>query len=364
MPIKRSEIAIVDDNPLVLKAARDMLMDEHDVVTLPSGEKLFQMLEQEDWRLPDLILLDVMLPEMNGFEILKRMKMDDRLRGIPVIFLTARVDEQSEITGLGLGAVDYIRKPFSPAILKKRVQTQLLLRQNAETLKMMNKSLRLQVREQVATVNSFQTAMMEMIGDLVEFRDSYTGDHIGRTVKLLERFVDALLEQGLYTDTLLGWNLGNLIQSSQLHDIGKINIPDRILLKPGKLTFEEFEVMKTHTTIGEKILMTLQGKVKNNDFLEHARIFAISHHERWDGTGYPKGLKGEEIPLQGRLMTFVDVYDALTSMRPYQDPFSPAAAGKIIRSLKGAQFDPFMTEPFLAVVEAGEGGAAGGADHQ
>jgi putative two-component system response regulator len=346
----RPLLAIVDDNPLVLKSARSILMNDYDVVTLPSGPKLFEMLEG-GWNNPDLILLDVLMPNMSGYEVMVQLRHTASSSEIPVIFLTSKTNEGSELTGLNLGAVDYIRKPFEPDILKKRISTQLLVRQREKELKQANEALRHQVSNQTKNMDIFQDAMLEVIGDLVEFRDSTTGDHISRCVHLYSLTVDKLLEQGLYLETLYHWNLSNLIHSSQLHDIGKISVSDAILLKPGPLTPEEFEIMKTHTTSGARIIDNMQHRVTNSEFLEHAKVLAVSHHERWDGTGYPHGLSGKDIPLQGRIMALVDVFDALVSRRPYKEAFTHKSAMNIIRAERGTHFDPNLTDIFLSAVE-------------
>lgn len=333
----KKSIMIVDDNMTNLKIGRSALTNQYNVYTVVSGEKLFQMLEKVS---PDLILLDVEMPEMDGYEAIRRLKADKKTAAIPVIFLTARNDSISELEGLSLGAVDYIIKPFSPPILLKRVETHLLLKDYNDDLLGM-------VETKTKTVIELQNVILQATAEIVEYRDDITGNHIERTKRYLQIIVDELIRSGIYRDTTERWNLEFLFQSALLHDVGKIAIKDSILLKPGRLTFDEFEVMKTHTTYGVKIIEKIESSTTERDFLSHAKILAGTHHEHWDGSGYPKGLKGEDIPLQGRLMAIVDVYDALTSERPYKNAFSHEDAVQILTDSSGSHFDPALIQLFL-----------------
>jgi putative two-component system response regulator len=314
---------------------------------------MFSLLELER---PALILLDINMPVMNGIEAIKILKKKPWTRDIPVIFLTFRNDLDSEIEGLSLGAVDYIRKPFEPHLLHKRVeihltmeiQKQLLERQKQE-LQFFNENLQRMVKEEAGKVIELQGTILNTLADVVESRDDNTGGHIWRTQRWIEILVTALRDTGVYSDAIADWDIRLLMQSSQLHDAGKISISDSILLKPDKLTHEEFEVMKRHTEFGVRIIERIGENTSENSFLVHAKIFAGTHHEKWDGSGYPNGLSGESIPLQGRLMAIADVYDALVSERPYKKAFPHEEAVRIIMDGSGTHFDPALAGVFLDV---------------
>jgi putative two-component system response regulator len=345
-----SIIAIVDDNPVILRAARAALMDEYDVVTLPSGQKLFQLLKGSPV-LPDLILLDVLMPDQGGYEVMGLLKQKSGTRDLPVIFLTAKTDVENELRGLSLGAVDYIGKPFSLPLLKKRVALHLQMERQRKDLLNLNTNLHMLVEQKTADIFELQKAILRTVGDMVEFRDDITGSHTARTVKLLDIFIQAIQGRGLYDKEMANWDIPLLLQSSQLHDVGKIGIPDAILRKPARLTADEFEIIKKHAVIGEKIIAKLQEEIKNSFFLEQARIIANSHHEKWDGTGYPHGIAGADIPLSGRLMAFVDVYDALVSERMYKSAIPHLEAIRIIKELDGIQFEPRLSDIFIDAIE-------------
>lgn len=294
--------------------------------------------------LPDLILLDVIMPGMGGYEIIRRLKADSRTVNIPVIFLSAKDDLVSELEGLTLGAVDYITKPFSPPILLKRVENHLLLkRYNDHLLEM--------VAEKTRTITELQNALLATVAEVAESRDNGEGGHVERTQEYLACLLGEVRRRGVYAETIDSWDEEMVIQAALLHDVGKVFVPDSVRLKPGKLEGEELELMKKHIDLG----VALIGKVTKNetvrDFLYHAKIFAESHHERWDGSGYPAGLSGEAIPLQGRLMALVDVYDALVNKRPYKRAFSHPEAVDIIRAGSGTHFDPALAEAFMACAD-------------
>ena len=346
---KRKTLFVVDDNLTNLNIARDILTKEYNVITVPSAQKMFEMLEKT---MPDIILLDIEMPEMNGYEAIKILKAHEKYAHIPVIFITVRGDSASELTGLSLGAVDYISKPFAPQLLAKRVEIHAMLESQKEQLKNYNENLIDMVKEKTKEVTGLQDSIIDTITELVECRDYNTGGHIERTQNYLRIFVDALLNNGLYKNTLDKWNLDStsLSHSSKLHDLGKIAVPDGILNKPAKLTPEEFEEIKNHAVFGVAVIERIQKNSKASaDFLEHAKIFAGTHHEKWDGSGYPRGLKGEEIPLQGRLMAIADVYDALISSRPYKKPFSHKVAVEIIKEGSGTHFDPRLVDIFMSM---------------
>ncbi|MDR0586260.1 MAG: response regulator [Treponema sp.] len=336
-------IFLVDDNMTNLTAGKMVLKGHYDIFSVPSGAKLFQILEKVT---PDLILLDIEMPEMNGYEAIKKLKGEKKTREIPVIFLTARNDFGSELEGLNLGAIDYIPKPFSPPLLLKRIENHLLMRNQQTALKEYNENLQEMVRQRTRQVVELQNSILNTVTEMVEFRDDVTGGHIERTQNYLKLLVDKLLSGKIYWEEVSSWNLEFLVPSAQLHDVGKISISDAILNKPGKLTSEEFEIMKRHASIGEKAIEGIMKTSSDNDFLCHAKIFAGTHHEKWDGSGYPRGLKNSMIPLQGRLMAIADVYDALIALRPYKQPLSPQEAERIIVEGREKHFDPVLVELF------------------
>jgi len=337
-------VVVVDDDLINLTAIKNKLSDRYIVVTVPSGEKLFALLGKVS---PVLILLDVEMPVMDGYSVMERLQNTESTAHIPVIFLTAKSDTQSEIKGLDLGAVDYITKPFSWELLFKRIDTQITLKKQKSELIRNNLSLACEVDKKTQSVLELQSAILKAIAELVECRDTTTGGHIERTQHYLRMLVEFSIEQNVYAEDMRSWDLELLVLSSQLHDVGKVSIRDKILIKRGKLTFEEFEEMKKHTLYGVDIIRRIERAATENEFLFYAEIMAGSHHEKWDGSGYPYGLRGEDIPLQGRLMAMVDVYDALTNERPYKKAFSHEQSVEIIASEAGVHFDPLIAGVFL-----------------
>ena len=346
----RKIIMLVDDDAVTLAAGKEMLKSAYRVYPIFSGELLLDLLEHI---LPDLILLDIEMPGMTGYQVIAFLKNSLKWKDIPVIFLTARTDEDSELEGLSMGAADYITKPFSAPLLIKRIENQLLVAESRKQLENFNASLRDMVTEKIREIVSLQSSIIGVVTDLVEFRDGTTGGHINRTEKYMKLMVEKILEEEIYKEETSNWNIEHLISSSQLHDIGKLGISDAILNKTGKLTQEEFEIMKKHVEIGvqaiRKIEDNLQGKMADSSFLYYARMIAGSHHEKWDGTGYPLGLRGKDIPLEGRLMAIADVYDALISVRPYKRPMTTEEAKQTIESGSGSHFDPLLIGIFTKV---------------
>jgi len=349
----RHKIILVDDDMANLTAGRKLLRTFYEVFPAPSGAKLFEILENI---IPDLILLDIEMPEMNGYEAIKKLKSDQRFSDIPVIFLTARSEETSEREGFDLGAADYVIKPFSAPLLLKRIENQitivtktknLLLSQAA--LKDYADNLEERVREKTEEVFNLQNAVLNTVADLVEFRDKHTGGHINRTQLYLKTLINRMVQKEVYSNIVSNWNMDFFLSSAQLHDVGKIAIPDEVLNKPGKLTFEEFELMKTHASVGVDAIEKIMEETEKHAFLYHALLIAGTHHEKWDGSGYPVGLKGLNIPLEGRLMAIADVYDALISERPYKKAFTHEEACKIIEEGAGTHFDPALVNVFLDV---------------
>ncbi|MDR3337877.1 MAG: response regulator, partial [Treponema sp.] len=289
------------------------------------------------------------MPVMNGYEVLKRLKEKKETQETPVIFLTSMSDATSEIKGLNLGAVDYLSKPFSPPLLLKRLELHLKVVSQQQELIAYNNNLRDMVRTRTKTILDMQNAVLKIVSNLVESRDEITGGHVERTRGYLAILLDGLIVRNLYKEEIQDWDRDFFLQSSQLHDVGKIAIPDKILMKPDKLTNEEFEEMKKHTLFGVQIVEAIQKETPESDFLTHAKILAGNHHEKWNGTGYPNQLKGLDIPLGGRLMAIADVYDALISLRPYKKPFTHEEASQIIIDGSGTQFDPNLIEVFISV---------------
>ena len=325
-----------------------MLKGKYRVYPIPSGDILFDLLENV---IPDMILLDIDMPEMSGYEIIKTLKQEPKWAEIPVMFLTAMADSDSEFKGLSLGAIDYIYKPFSAPLLLKRIENHLLLQSSKLQLKQLSDSLEQLVNEKTMQVTNLQNAVLNTVADLVEFRDDVTGGHITRTQKYLEVLIAKMIEKGVYVEEANTWNMEYFLLSAQLHDVGKIAISDNILNKPGPLTAEEFDIMKTHVLEGVKAIRKIEDNADEHSFLRHARLIAGGHHEKWDGSGYPAGLKKTDISLEGRLMAIADVYDALISKRPYKSPFSTDEARRIIEEGRGKHFDPALVDVFSEVAD-------------
>ncbi|MCL2139736.1 MAG: response regulator [Treponema sp.] len=346
MLVDRKTVFLVDDDLTNLTIGDNTLSAFYDVFTFNSASLMFKLLEKH---IPDMILLDVEMPEMNGYAAIKLLKENSKNRFIPVIFLTAKNDAESELEGLSLGAIDYIIKPFSPPLLLKRIELHLLVESQRKELIEFNSNLQGMVEAKTKTVVELQNAVLKTMAELAEWRDNITGGHIERTQNYLGVLLGELLHRGLYREETSMWDIDLVLQSTQLHDVGKIVIHDNILQKPGKLTEEEFEIIKGHVKFGEKVIDKIKKSTTEQTFLDYAKVFAGTHHENWDGTGYPRGLKGQDIPLLGRLMAIVDVYDALASERPYKKAFTHEEAVKIIAESSGIRFDPEIVELFLNV---------------
>ncbi|MDR0466472.1 MAG: response regulator [Deltaproteobacteria bacterium] len=347
MPLRESNnlplIMVTDDSEVNLLVVKAALQESCKVLTAGSAELMLEALE---WAKPDLILLDVSMPGMSGFEALGVLKARPETRDIPVIFLTVMNDDASELKGLELGAVDYIAKPFSPPLLRKRVELNLLLQKQKSELHHFNDNLLSLVEEKTRTISKLQNKLLESMADIIEGRDGVTGAHNAKMRQFLRILLTAVVKSGLWPEETSAWDIELLCQSCQLHDIGKIAVSDDILKKPGKLTAEEFAVIRRHTVRGVAFIEKMEDGEAGSDFLRYAKIFAGYHHERWDGTGYPYGLSGESIPLLGRLMAIVDVYEALTAERPYKKPFGHDDAVRIVIDGKGTHFDPALVGLF------------------
>ena len=350
-------ILIVDDEPVNLSVLSNTLSTGFQVRACKSGEDALRAVTIKPK--PDLILLDIIMPGLDGYEVLTKLQQDPKTKEIPVIFITALDSTVDEEKGFRLGAVDYITKPFRPAIVAERVRVHLELKQARDFLKDQNSWLEEEVARRFEENQLVQDVSMSVISGLTETRDIDTGDHILRTQAYVEILGRRLQRNPKYSGRLNETYLMSIVKASPLHDVGKIGIPDSILLKPGALTEEEFEIMKTHCQIGgnairgaiNRVILANSGKVRDSKpmsliFLEEAELIAVYHHEKWDGSGYPFGLKELEIPLSARLMALADVFDALTRFRIYKPPWSVDAAIDYIISQKGIHFDPDIVEAF------------------
>ena len=339
-------IFVVDDQDTNLSMAKEALKEQYQVMTMPSAEQMFNIIEKVT---PDLILLDIDMPEIDGFEALCRLKTNASHADIPVIFLTGMTDASVEVSGFQLGVVDFITKPFSAPVLLNRVKTHLeidmMIRERTTQLQQRTE----QLQHRTEQLQHLQNGLVFVLADMVENRDRRTGGHVERTAAYLEILLKTMMERGIYADEISETDLELLVSSARLHDVGKIAISDTILNKPDKLTDDEFVIMKTHAKEGERIIEQVVSRTGDSVFLLYAKLFTGYHHERWDGMGYPYGLEGKDIPLQGRIMAIADVYDALISERPYKKPFTHEEAVSIIMESSGKQFDPLIADVFYEV---------------
>ncbi len=343
-------VLVVDDTPDNLTLMGGLLHDHYRVKIANNGEKALKIAQGENP--PDLILLDIMMPGIDGYEVCRRLKAHGTTRDIPVIFLTSRSDLDDERQGLALGAVDYITKPISPPILLARVSTHLALKATADFLRDKSAYLEREVALRTLEVQAIQDVTIMAMTSLAETRDNETGNHIRRTQLYVKALAEHLRGHPRFAHVLNDRMIDLLYKSAPLHDIGKIGIPDNILLKPGKLTVEEFEIMKTHTTLGRDAIEKAERRLGMRvAFLSVSKEIAYSHQEKWDGSGYPEGLQGDAIPVSARLMAVADVYDALISKRVYKPAFSHEQACATIIKGRGTHFDPDMVDAFVEIAE-------------
>jgi putative two-component system response regulator len=341
-------VLIVDDSPDNIALISSLLKETYRVKAATSGELALSLVAGTNP--PDLVLLDIVMPGMDGYEVCQRMKSNPASADIPVIFLTARSEALDEEKGLGLGAIDYITKPISPPIMMARIRTHLRLKSVSDFLKDKNAYLESEVARRTEEIGMVQDATMIALGSLAETRDNETGNHIRRTQCYIRALAEKLADHPRFRKQLDPGNIQLLYKSAPLHDIGKVGIPDTILRKAGKLDEKEFEIMKRHTVLGRDAILAAEKRLDSpNTFLAMARELAWSHHERWDGKGYPRGLAGDDIPLPGRLMAIPDVYDALISKRVYKKAYSHEEAVDFIKAGDGRQFDPDILEAFLEI---------------
>ncbi len=344
----RPTILAVDDAPANLTVLAGVLGDEYAVAVADSGAATLQYLARST--LPDLILLDVTMPDMDGYEVCRRLKAEPRLRDIPVIFVTARTEDEDEKRGLDIGGVDYITKPISAAIVRARVRNHLLIKRAQDLLRDQNTELERLVAERTREIVEVQDATIFALATLAETRDNETGNHIRRTQFYVKALAEALRRNPAYAAALSDAEIDKLFKSAPLHDIGKVGVPDAVLCKPGKLTDDEWALMRQHPAYGRDAILAAEAMLTgHHSFLRFAREIAYGHHEKWDGSGYPEGLAGEAIPLSARLMALADVYDALISKRVYKPPMAHVDAVTIILKGRGAHFDPAVVDAFLAV---------------
>ena len=357
--MEKAVILIVDDEPTNISVLSQLLKETYRVRACKSGEQAPAALDMVPR--PDLVLLDVMMPGMDGYAVLDRIRANPKNRDIPVIFVTALNDDLDEEKGLRLGAADYITKPIRPGIVLARVRTHLEIKRARDRLAEQNVWLEAEVVRRTSENDLIRDVSLRVLSELAETRHKDAGDHIARTQSYIEAVARRLRMGSAFQAELNEPNLERIVRASPLHDIGKVGIPDSILLKPGPLAPDEWAIMKTHCRIGADAIARAIGSARRErpdratgstpealSFLEMARIIALSHHERWDGTGYPDGLAGDAIPLPARLMAVADVFDALTSPRVYKAPWSFDAAAEYIVRNSGTHFDPDIVAAFDA----------------
>jgi len=336
-----SRVLIVDDLKANVDVLVEVLRNDYSLSVAMDGESALAIARKAK---PDLILLDVSMPGMDGYEVCRRLTSDPSTRNIPVILQTSLSDVEDEARGLALGAVDYITKPFHPELLRARVRNHIELKRHRDDLECL-------VQERTLELQRTQTVMIESLGTLAEYRDPETGGHVKRTQAYVKALALCLRQYPKYASQLTDEYVELLRISAPLHDVGKLGVPDRVLLKPGKLDEAEFELIKGHAAFGNEALRIAEEKLGRGTFLHVAREIAYTHHEKWDGSGYPQGLKKDAIPLSGRIMAVADVYDALISKRVYKLPMPHEQAVAVIRNGSGTHFDPDLVETFLSIHE-------------
>lgn len=344
----RHKILVVDDSADNLALMAGLLKDRYRVSVATHGGKVLSLARGEEP--PDLILLDVMMPGLSGLEVCKALKADPITRDIPIIFLTALSATEDEQRGLELGAVDFITKPVNPPIVLARVETQLTLKRAADFLRDQNSFLEAEVARRTAELAAIQDVTILAMASMAETRDNETGNHIRRTQYYVRVLAEQLKAHPRFSAVLTEAFIETLFKSAPLHDIGKVGIPDRILLKQGRFEPEELEIMKTHCRLGRDAIQQAEDRLGLKvEFLTVAKEIAYGHQEKWDGTGYPEGLSGDDIPVSARLMAVPDVYDALVSRRVYKEGMSHEQAEQIMRDGRGTHFDPDILDAFIAV---------------
>jgi len=341
---KQATIMIIDDTPANLDLLQILLQERgYSVMAFPRGALALNAALKNP---PDLIMLDINMPEMDGFEVCRRLKASDSLKHIPVLFISAVDATEEKVKAFSVGGVDYVTKPFQIDEVNARVETHIRLVRMQNELMRYNRQLEDLVQEKVKDIEESHHATILAMVKLAENRDDDTGRHIDHTRYLCKILAEKLVGNSRYSGYISDRYVVNIYNAAPLHDIGKVGIPDKILLKPGRLTADEWLIMKRHTLIGAETLQAVHTKHVRNIFINMGISIARSHHEKWDGSGYPEGLKGEDIPLSARIMAVVDVYDALRSQRPYKEAFSHEKSLEIIISGAGTHFDPDIVEAF------------------
>jgi putative two-component system response regulator len=349
--VRRPSILVVDDTPDNLVLMSNLLKDRYAIKVANNGEKALRIARAAEP--PDLILLDIMMPGLSGHQVAQELTADPKTRDIPIVFLTSLASEEDETLGLELGAADYITKPIRPPVLLARVETQLNIKAAADFLRSQNDYLEQEVARRTREVMAIQDVTIHAMASLAETRDNETGNHIRRTQHYVKVLAEHLRGHPRFGHALDDATIMLLFKSAPLHDIGKVGIPDRILLKPGRLTPEEFEIMQTHTWLGRDSIEHAEKELGADvAFLRLAKEIASGHHEKWDGSGYPEGRSGDDIPISARLMAVADVYDALISRRVYKEGMPHEQAVQIIRDGRGSHFDPDIVDAFLACVDS------------
>ena len=343
----RATVLVVDDTPANLTLMAHVLNKHYRVQLAVSGGKALDIARRQP---PDLILLDVMMPELDGFEVCRRLKADPRTGHVPVIYLTALTQPEDETAAFEAGGADFVTKPFNPATLLARVRTQLALKAGQDALRDHNRQLSSELDKRRREVEALRDTTLFVMVALAEFRDTDTGNHIHRTQEYVRTLATWMAAQPQAPAELTADNIEALARAAPLHDIGKVAIPDGILLKPGRLSADEWLVMKTHSVHGADLLQRAIDRLGDDAgaMLHYGKQIARHHHERWDGNGYPDGLAGHTIPLSARLMSVADVYDALISRRPYKGPMPHAEAMRFIRDGSGTHFDPLCVQAIVA----------------
>jgi putative two-component system response regulator len=346
----RPTILIVDDSAENLHVMSGLLQSDYRVLAATSGERCLELARSQP--APDLILLDIMMPGLDGYQTIERLRAEPSTRDIPVIFVTAMGGSEAQLHGLAVGAIDYITKPIDPPLVLARIKTQIELKQARDWLKDKNAWLEAEVARRMSENETIQTISIRALAHLAEIRDPETGNHIHRTQNYVRALAHRLREHPRFASFLTERNIDLLVKSAPLHDIGKVGVPDQILLKPGPLTPEEWAIMKTHAKLGSDAIELAEGDAEQTvAFLTLAKEIAHWHHEKWDGSGYPDGLAGEAIPVAARLMALADVFDALITTRPYKPAMSFEKARGIIVAGCGHHFDPDMANAFVDIFD-------------
>ena len=347
----KQTLLVVDDTPENIVLLCGFLGTQYKNKVATNGNKALQIAFAEPH--PDLILLDIMMPGMDGYEVCRQLQANPATATIPIIFLSEKRQEKEETKGFELGAVDYISKPINPAILKARVHTHLTLKQARASLQEQHDTLESKIVRRTLQLEALQDALIISMASLAETRDNETGHHLRRIQHYILELAKEVAKNPKYTEVLPLKEIELIFKTAPLHDIGKVGVPDRILLKPGPLTPEEFEEMKRHTIYGREALDAAAKTLGAEEtFLNTAREIAYYHHEKWDGSGYPEGLSGENIPIAARLMAIVDAYDVLTNRRPYKEPMTHKQAYAIVCEGRGTHFDPVFVDAFVKIQEA------------